>query len=426
MPRHRPHHRSARRGFSSANTVVWLPVIIMTAWLALEVALLYRWAYRAQAAADAGALAAAARYRDGREAASDDALAAANASNGPAGPITIDVGDGKSGGEDLEFGLWDEDTRTFTADPVDGGEAVRVTVRFAPGHPNGAPAMILGGLFTPGGISMTRRSTAVYVPPRHETSMLVTSPIGSTLSLQGTSIVSARGGVSLATTSSDSATVGSGARLSAAVVRTAGALSEQAEEAVDGAVEAGATIPDDPFAAVAVPFIDGSASKAIALDPSGDTVVAPGVHAGLTAASGTIVLQPGLHQFVGPVSLQGTAALQLRDATIQLDGGVALAMGGSATVSGTPSAAVAAWEGVFLLSRGDLASWSFDGNCVVDVDGLLYGPGTDVSVQGAASLRPASAIVRTLTCTDAATMALTGEIEALETDPVPGRARLVR
>ncbi|MFM8872702.1 MAG: pilus assembly protein TadG-related protein [Phycisphaerales bacterium] len=121
MTRRRPQHRSTRRGFSSANTVVWLPVIIMTAWLALEVALLYRGAYRAQAAADAGALAAAARYRDGRAAASDDALAAAGASDGPAGPITIDVGDGTSGGEDLEFGTWDEDTRTFSEDPPRAG-----------------------------------------------------------------------------------------------------------------------------------------------------------------------------------------------------------------------------------------------------------------------------------------------------------------
>ncbi|MFM8732403.1 MAG: hypothetical protein ACKOGJ_07815 [Phycisphaerales bacterium] len=401
-------------------------MIIMMAWLALEVALLYRWAYRAQAAADAGALAAAARYRDGRAAASDDALAAAGASDGPAGPITIDVGDGTSGGEDLEFGTWDEDTRTFSEDPAEGGEAVRVTVRFAPGHPNGAPSLILGGLFTPGGISMTRRSTAVYVPPRHETSMLVTSPLGTTLSLLGTSVLSARGGVSLATNASDATNVASGARLSVAVLRTAGSIDEQTEERVDGAIEAGATIPDDPLESVTVPAIDGSAAKAIAVDPGGDTSVAPGVHEGLFANAGTIVLQPGLHQFTGPVSLQGTAALQLRDATIQLDAGVALALGGSATVTGTPSAAVPGWEGVFLLSRGDLSSWSFDGAATVEVDGLMYAPGADISVQGVASLRPASAIVRTMTLTDAAPAVLTGEIEALETDPVPGRARLVR
>jgi hypothetical protein len=111
---------------------------------------------------------------------------------------------------------------------------------------------------------------------------------------------------------------------------------------------------------------------------------------------------------------------------VQLDAGVALALGGSATVSGSPSDAVPGWTGVFLLSRGDLSSWSFDGECVVDVDGMIYVPGIDVSVQGAASLRPASAIVRTLTCTDSGSVDLGGEIEALETDPVPGRARLVR
>ena len=426
MKRPSPHHRHAQRGFSSANTVVWLPVIIMMSWLAVEVALLYRWAYRAQAAADAAALAAAARYRDGREAASEDALSAAGASNGPAGAITIDVGDGTSGGEDLEFGLWDEDTRTFTGDPVDGGEAVRVTVRFAPGHPNGAPSMILGGLFTPGGISMTRRSIAVYVPPRHETSMLVTSPIGSTLALQGTSVLSARGGASLATNASDAASVGSGARLSVAVLRTAGAIGEQSEERIDGAIETGADIPDDPFASVPMPAIDGSAATPIEVDPSGETSVAPGVHAGLFASSGVIRLQPGLHQFTGPISLQGNAVLRLRDATMQLDAGVALGLGGSATITGTPAADVTGWEGVFLLSRGDLSSWSFDGSSVIEVDGMLYAPGADVAVQGAAALRAASAIVRTVLGTDAATMALLGEIEALETDPVPGRARLVR
>ncbi len=396
-------------------------------WWGLENALLYRWAYRAQAAADAAALAAAALYRDGRQAASDVAQQAAGSSSGPAGAIVIDVGDGTSGGEDLEFGTWDEETRTFTSDPTEGGEAVRITVRFAPGHPNGTPSMVLGRLFgLTGGVSITRRSTAVYVPPRHETSMLVTSPLGTTVVLQGESALTARGGASLATTSPDSVVIGADARMSVAVLRSAGSFSPQSRDAVDGAVEPGAAIAGDPFDGTPLPAIDAAAATPIVLDPDGPTVVAPGVHSGLFAGRGTIVLKPGLHQFVGPVSLQGTAALELDDATVQLDAGVALALGGSATVSGSPSDAVPGWTGVFLLSRGDLSSWSFDGECVVDVDGMIYVPGIDVSVQGAASLRPASAIVRTLTCTDSGSVDLGGEIEALETDPVPGRARLVR
>ncbi|MFM8785717.1 MAG: hypothetical protein ACKOFI_11385, partial [Phycisphaerales bacterium] len=167
--------------------------------------------------------------------------------------------------------------------------------------------------------------------------------------------------MSLETNASDAANVASGARLSVAVLRTAGSIDGQSEERVDGAIEAGATIPDDPLEAVTVPAIDGSAAKAIAVDPGGDTSVAPGVHEGLFANAGTIVLQPGLHQFTGPVSLQGTAALQLRDATIQLDAGVARALGGRAAVTGPPSGAGPRWGGGVLLSRGGVWWGGWDG-----------------------------------------------------------------
>ena len=420
-----PHLRRSRRGFSSANTVVWLPVIIMMSWWGLENALLYRWAYRAQAAADAAALAAAARYRDGREVASEDALTAAGATDGPAGAVTIDVGDGDAGGEDLEFGLWDEDTRTFTPDPEDGGEAVRVTVRFARGHPNGAPTMILGGLFTPGGISITRRSTAVYVPPRHETSMLATAAAGTGLSLRGTSSVSTRGGISLATTSSDAAELTSGARVSVAVLRTAGAIDDDSELRLDGALEEGADIPQDPFASLPLPALDPSAAQQIQLNGSAATLVPPGVHSGLAASAGTIVLQPGLHQFVGAIVLDGSAALQLSSATIQLDPGAGLLMSGSASLTGAPSASVPGWAGAAVIGRGAMP-WAIEAGALLDVDGLLYAPESDVGASGSAMVRAGSAILRSLSLADLATLTLDGEIDVLETDPVPGRARLVR
>lgn len=417
--------RRYRRGFSSANTVVWLPVLIMMSWWALENALLYRWVFRAQAAADAAALAAAARYRDGREEASGDALSAAGATDGPAGAITIDVGDGTSGGEDLEFGLWDEETGTFTPDAVDGGEAVRVTVRLAPGHPNGAPTMILGGLFSPGGVSITRRSTAVYVPPRHETSMLATATDGAGLTMRGTSVTSTRGGVSLATDSSDAASLGSETRASVAVLRTAGAVDGQSEPQVDGAIEERTDIPDDPLAGTPLPAMDASAARAIEIDPAGTTLVAPGVHAGLSADSGTVILQPGLHQFAGPVVLGGGAVLQLAGASLQLDAGASLSMAGSASLVGTPAATEPGWESVAIISRGS-ATWTIEAGAAIDIDGLVYAPEADVEVSASATIRADAAILRSLTASGAASIALVGEIDALGSDPVPGRARLVR
>ena len=419
------HPRRTERAFSSANTVVWLPVIIMMSWWALENALLYRWAYRAQAAADAAALAAAARYRDGREAASDDAASAAAATDGPAGAIAIDIGDGTSGGEDLEFGTWDEDSRTFTPDAEDGGAAVRVTVRFAPGHPNGAPRMVLAGLFTPGGISITRRSTAVHVPPRHETSVLATASSGAGLELQDSATVSTEGGLSLATTSSEAAELAAGTRASVAVLRTAGSVPPGSKARVDGAIEEGTIIPQDPFRSTGMPPIALAEAQPIVLDPSGRTIVTPGVHTGLSASDGTIVLQAGLHQFAGPISLQGTAHLQLSAATVQLGPGAALQLSGSATMSGTPSASVAGWERAALISRRP-NPWVMDGGAVVDVDGLCYVPESALTLGGSAVLRAGSVISRTVSLSGTASAEVDGDIEPLATDPVPGRARLVR
>lgn len=425
MGRTRLDRRRAPRGFSSANTVVWLPLLLMMGWWALENALLFRWAYRAQATADAAALAAAARYRDGREAASEDAVAAAGSALGPAGPITIDVGDGRSGGEDLEFGTWDEETREFTGDPEDGGEAVRVTVRFAPGHPNGAPAMILGRLFGAGPVAMTRRSTAVYVPPRHETSVLATAAEGAGVSMRGSARLSCRGGVSLATSSADAAQLATGTQASIAVLRVAGAVDDASEPQVDGAIEEGASVPDDPFTSLAMPASGAADAKDILLDRTGTTFIAPGTHVGIDSDAGIIVLQPGLHRFAGPIVLGGSAHLQLAAATVQLDPGSGIALSGSASIAGTPAATVPGWEGFAIVARG-MPTLSIGESASIDVEGMCYAPQADAEVSGGATLRAASTILRSLTLVEGASAEFDGEIEALETDPVPGRARLVR
>jgi hypothetical protein len=270
-----------------------------------------------------------------------------------------------------------------------------------------------------------RRSTAVFVPPRHETSMLATATAGTGLSLRGTSSVSTRGGISLATTSSDAVELTSGARVSVAVLRTAGAIDDDSEMRLDGALEEGADIPQDPFASSPLPALDPSAAQEIPLNGSTATLVPPGVHSGLAASTGTIVLQPGLHQFVGAIVLDGSAALQLSSATVQLDHGASLVVSGSASLTGTPSASVPGWAGAAVIGRGG-TPWAIEVGALVDVDGLVYAPEADVEISGSAMVRAGSTILRTLSLADLAMLTLDGEIDALETDPVPGRARLVR
>ena len=76
MPCTASHPRFAR-GISTIWMVIALPVVMMMAWLALEIGLVVKSGNQAKLAADAIALAAAARFGDGWEGASQDAFAAA-------------------------------------------------------------------------------------------------------------------------------------------------------------------------------------------------------------------------------------------------------------------------------------------------------------------------------------------------------------
>ena len=62
---------------SSILVVLALPVVLLFAWFCIEYARVHKHAGRAKLAADAAALAAAARFADGPEAARTDAIAAA-------------------------------------------------------------------------------------------------------------------------------------------------------------------------------------------------------------------------------------------------------------------------------------------------------------------------------------------------------------
>ena len=126
--------RQQRRGVSTIYVVVVLPVVLMLAWLGLEIGIVVRSANGAKNAADAIALAAAARHADGPDVVRADAMAAAAANRGPNGPVIVQIADGPAGGGDVEFGDWDQDARAFSSN-VNGGPAARVTVRFAAGHP---------------------------------------------------------------------------------------------------------------------------------------------------------------------------------------------------------------------------------------------------------------------------------------------------
>jgi Flp pilus assembly protein TadG len=80
---------------ASVKLIVALPAVLMLSWLSVEIGFALRAYAQAKTAADAVALAAAARYPDGPDAARQDALTAALANKGPNGPVALVLVEGR-------------------------------------------------------------------------------------------------------------------------------------------------------------------------------------------------------------------------------------------------------------------------------------------------------------------------------------------
>jgi hypothetical protein len=418
-----------RRGHSSVLVVVAIPSVLLMCWMGVQIGFAVKAGNQAQMAADAAALAAAARHADGVQAKNQDAVAAAEACAGPNGPVSISVVDAPGGGGDVEFGRWNATTRVFTPD-AQGGPAVRVTVRFASDNANGAPTLLDWGIFQSGSApAFTRRSIAVYTPPTHAHSLLLLGADAGALDVDGSATVKGRGGIYVASPDAGAVVVRGAVRqgetLAIPVLRLAGGIDEVSRTAVAGSIEEGVIVPADPLGGVALPPIDGNASGSVTNPGGGTQRLAPGAHEDLTFATGTVVLEAGIHQFTQSVEISGSAVLVLEDAAIELASGATVSITDSVSVTGTGLAS-GDWQGFWLLQRGGASSWTVAGDAVIDVGGGIYGPETALVVSDQAQLVSSLGILGRVRVEGTALLHADQRIEALDLPVVPGRARLVR
>ena len=210
------------------------------------------------------------------------------------------------------------------------------------------------------------------------------------------------------------------------IVRVPGTIDETSGTHIDGAIKNLTDIPDDPFANAAIPIMTAGFAEAIDHDGMGFTRVAPGVHLGLVASGGNVILDPGLHQFAGGISLSGSAVLELDAATIQLAEGAAINLADSSSIIGKGSASMPSWPGHWMVQRGASTEWRIADTAVLAVNGHCYAPNSSVTISDGAQVSMRSAVVKSVTASSVAKLRLDGEIDALREQVVPGRARLVK
>ena len=403
--------------------IVALPAFLMFIWLGVEFGLVLRAGNQAKIAADAVALAAAARLPAGFDAVAADATAAAAANRAPDGPVSITIIDGNDASSDLLFGYWDESTSTFVPD-VQNRTAVQATVRFAADNANGAPGIMLSGLFELGFIDLQRTSVAVYNPPSQATTLLARRLFASE-----DATIDAFGGVSVtrASPNGNAVSVTGNAWLETSILRVAGpGIAPGSENGIGGEVFINATVPDDPYADITRPTVPSSAES----DPgsgSGTITVTPGWYPnGLTLTTGTYDLSDGIFHLGGVgLDVSGSAAVVGTGGLIHLvDPGSRITLSGSGSITGTSYQAAGDWLGVSIVGSAQNNDWTLESSSFVDVEGLVIAPRINVYLTGSSRFDAAGCVARRY---DAAGSSSSTFEEAFITSPdaQAGRARLV-
>ena len=414
--------RLERRGMSSILFVVALPALLMFVWLGVEFALVLRAANQAKIAADAIALAAAARLPDGYAAVATDATAAAAANRAPNGPVSIPIASGNDPSSDLVFGSWDEATLQFVPDAA-RGTAVQATVRFAADNANGAPGIILAGLFKLGFMNLQRTSVAVYNPPSQATTLL----IEGRLWVEDNATVDAFGGISVAYASAASVVVRNEAEVTSAVLRTMGDLGVGSEDGISGAIYTYAAVPTDPYADATPPTIPTEAES----DPTpgtGTVIVPPGWYPdGLEFTSGTYDLSDGIfHLGGGGLIVSGDAAVVGGGRLIHLtESSASVLISDSGSVTGSGYADTGEWSGVSILQPNAGAEiWRLSDTSELRTDGLLVAADATVRMTQSSQLVAGGAVFARLNHS-AASSSPCERVFIVAPDATAGRARLV-
>ena len=385
----------ARRGISSIKLLVALPAILVSSWLGIEFGLVLRAIQQAKSAADAAALAAAARLTSDFETYGDAAVLAAAANPGPSGGMAIQVAMDNAGG-DLIVGTWDPDARLFTADP-NAMDAVEVTVRIGAGAPNASPGYILPNILELVDATFRQSSVATMTPAPASASMLCTEETSPrTVDLSGNVVLDSFGDIEVASSDSNAVRIRGNASMTVATLRVAGGLQGDSGDAVDGFIETDAVILDDPFEAIAQPPLLPVSEGPDLLGPESVSTLEPGRHPeGLLIEQGTVRLLPGLHQFGGSgLRISGSATIELIDATIQLLDTGTLVIDGMGSLNGTPPTG-GDWDDVFLIApKTDSVALTNRGSALVP--GVAWCPDAIIRLENDASMVIDGMIMRKL------------------------------
>ena len=387
---------SRRRGSITILCAVLALVLIALAGLAIDTAWVMSARQQLQRTADAAALAGAARIQGSGTDQAAARTAALNTALGnpvvgccPNG-VALDPNPSNDPNGDVVVGKWklDDVTNDFVFDPTDPTpDAVQVRARCGVGTLNAAVPLFFGGLFGQSSVQGGRPATARLAPPATPLVVVLNPSKNGALSIGG-SVHLDVSGAAIQVDSSDPCAMtsnGAAATITASRVRVVGG-SCTGGGTVRGSVVTGSDYVPDPLASLPEPTTMGMPDYG---SISGGGNYLPGYYpGGIDMNSGTAQLAPGLYvigsQAPGNgISMNGNAFVDgTSGVTIFLEnGGSYSAAGNSGLHITAPTDGTYAGIG-FFQSRSDASTFSANGNVDFDVEGTVYIPSAQFSLQG--------------------------------------------
>ncbi len=391
--------RRREAGLAFVIVAIFAVVLLGFVGLALDGSHVQSAAHQLQDAADAAALAAAAKlasesspsggsYDTTRTAAVD--VAALNEAVGL--PVKLDPNTGNSAGGDVVVGTWNTASSVFTPTTT-SPNAVKVVARRTTGTADGPLPLYFGGAlgFASGEVARTAIASFVVSPNPF---VLVLDPAGDgALTMSGNGSLGVSGGkVQVNSTSSTGIKMSGNAVISADVAAVCGNASLSGNASISN-LEAGASAYADPLESLlptstAWNTVKNSMPKPLGANGKigGTGTFAPGYYPkGLSLSGPSIAtLQPGLYMFGDSFSMSGQSTLIGTAVTFLVDSGIQPSLSGGAGMTITPPSS-GTYKGLAMMCHRSTTGSSvlkLSGNGLIQCQGTFYVPGGGASLSG--------------------------------------------
>jgi|KBSSwiStaDraftv2_1062776.scaffolds.fasta_scaffold25369_5 Flp pilus assembly protein TadG len=393
--------RSSERGFVLVIVAILALVAVGFVGLAVDFSHEQSVAGQLQDAADASALAAAARlYQEvgtpaalsGYPATRQKAIDVAAVNKAADGPVKLKANVQNASNGDIVLGIWSASTKTFTPNVV-APNAVKVLACRTEGSISGPLQMSFGGPFDAVTANVSRSSIACFKANSNPLIHVLEPHDNDAMHMNGTTGLDvAAGGVQVNSDDSCALHINGTPMLTAGAVNVVGNVCVPAGS-IMGPLHTGASVIPDPLANILPDNAAWNAVKNGMAKPLGGNgkisasgTFSPGFYPkGLDIQSSQVVtLQPGTYMFGGNISLNGQAQLHGTGVTILVDQGSSVTAKGGAVVDLSPPAS-GAYEGLVMMcnrNTTDAKACEIGGNGVLVFDGTIYVPSGGVLLGG--------------------------------------------